>query len=274
MEPRPPQQPPSTAGSARSRASSSRLSTMSRQNLEGLQGRSKITSLIEIKVQMDATASGKALSKGARSRLHKEAKKQAIAVFAAAAVDVDSLPSKMGPMCFRPGVLAPELASAIADAAVATAAAIAKPPAPAPPAPVPEEVEEVEEPEEQDEPKKPYSHERRLPNINVAGKPMTLETMICEKAAQKGGGGKHQLRKMFRVFDPDGSGIVTAQQVDAFLRFNNIKVNKESLSRFFVKWAANKKPNGTGTQSMGGGGYSVRALESIMMKLGRFTGRR
>jgi hypothetical protein len=28
------------------------------QNLEGMQGRAKITNLIEIKVQMDATASG------------------------------------------------------------------------------------------------------------------------------------------------------------------------------------------------------------------------
>ena len=71
--PAPPQTPRSDAGSVRSRGSS-RLSQASRQNLEGLQGRQKIASLIEIKVQMDCTASGQGLSKGARSRLHKAAK--------------------------------------------------------------------------------------------------------------------------------------------------------------------------------------------------------
>ena len=72
--------------------------------------------------------------KGALSRLHKEAKKQAATVFAAAVVDVDNLPPKMSPSCFRPGVLSPELASAISDAAVATAQAIVKAPTPALPA--------------------------------------------------------------------------------------------------------------------------------------------
>jgi hypothetical protein len=233
----PPPRPPSDAGSARSRGSS-RLSAASRQNLEGLQGRSKITSLIEIKVQMDATESGRALSKGARSRMHKVAKQQASAVFAAAVVDVDSLPAKMGPGCFRPGVLDPELASAIADAAAATAEAIAKAPTPAPPTPVPEEPEEPEEPPEDGD--KVYARERRLPHINVAGKPTPLETMIRDKVSQRGGGGGHQLRKMFRVFDTDGTGTVTAQEMDAFLRYNNIKVNKHSLAKFFEMWAADR----------------------------------
>lgn len=58
VRPMPPQGPPSTAGSVRSRGSS-RLSAASRENLEGMQGRAKITSLIEIKVQMDAKANGK-----------------------------------------------------------------------------------------------------------------------------------------------------------------------------------------------------------------------
>lgn len=212
---------------------------MSRQNLEGLQGRSKISSLIEIKVQMDATARGKVLSKGALSRMHKVAKKQAAAVFAAAVVDVEALPQKMGPGCFRPGVLPPELASAIADAAVVTAEAIAHAPTPVPS--VPEEPEEPENPAEDPvEAKKMYSHEKRLPKINVAGKPIPLETMIRDKVSQKGGGGGHQLRKMFRVFDTDGTGTVTAEEMDAFLRYNNIKVNKESLSRFFEHWATEK----------------------------------
>lgn len=212
-------------------------------------------------------AIGKGLSKGALSRMHKVAKKQSTAVFAAAAVDVDRLPAKMGPGCFRPGVLPAELANAIADAAVATAEVIAKAPTPALPAPVPEETEEPEEPNESTEAEtanQPYSHARRLPNINVAGKPIALETMIRDKVAQQGGGGGHQLRKMFRVFDKDGTGKITAEEMDAFLRHHNIKINKESLSRFFEMWAteqtaAHMRIQGTEDDDRS----SVRALELI-----------
>ena len=241
MVARPPQTPRSDAGSVAGSESrgSSRLSVASRSNLEGLQGRQKITTLIEIKVQMDATASGKSLGKHARHRLHKTAKHQAHGVLAECHMDLDGLPGKMGPGCFRPGSMPAQLAAAISEAAVITALAINAPPPPTTPAPIEEDPEPIAAPEP--EPSKIFERERRLPAINVAGKMVPLETVIRDKVMARGGGGAHQLRKMFQVFDTDGTGTVTAIEMDCFLRHNNIKINNKSLAKFFETWASERQ---------------------------------
>lgn len=194
--------------------------------------------------QLDYKACGRALGPKARARLHRAAKQQAASL--ANSVDgssaLESLPSKVSAAAFRPGVLAPQLLDVITEAAAACCSLMSAPPTPMPdwdqgvsaaPAPGTEPIAE------ESSNVSPLA-KKRLPNINVAGKPIPLEKLIQDKVGQRGAGGAHQLRKMFQAFDLDGSGTVSIDEMDRFLRSNNIKVHKETLSKFFDTWAGDK----------------------------------
>jgi Ca2+-binding EF-hand superfamily protein len=228
MTPRPPQRP-SGGASARS----------SRENLAGNQQRAKLCSLIELRAQLDFKASGRTLGPKARARLHRAAKQQAASL--ANTVDgaeaLDALPDKVSAAAFRPGALDAKLVDLITEAAAACGTLMSAPPtpmptweaaAPAPPPAIPEQQAANQ------------FVQKRLPQINVAGKAVPLEKLIQDKVMQCGAGGAHQLRKMFQAFDLDGSGTVSIDEMDRFLRSNNIKVNKETLSKFFDTWAGDK----------------------------------
>lgn len=192
--------------------------------------------------QLDYKANGRTLGPKARARLHRAAKQQAASL--ANSVDgssaLESLPNKVNAAAFRPGVLAPQLLDVITEAAAACGSLMSAPPTPMPDwdqsvsaAPAPESIAE-------ESPSANAHGKKRLPNINVAGKPIPLEKLIQDKVTQRGAGGAHQLRKMFQAFDLDGSGLVSIDEMDRFLRSNNIKVHKETLSKFFDTWAGDE----------------------------------
>eukprot|EP01043_Picozoa_sp_COSAG02_P021527 COSAG02_NODE_1095_length_14602_cov_33.808867_13_plen_385_part_01 len=192
--------------------------------------------------QLDYKASGRTLGPKARARLHRAAKQQAASL--ANSVDgtsaLDGLPVKVNAAAFRPGVLPPQLLDVVTQAAAACGSLMSAPPTPMPDwdqgvsaEPAPESIPE-------NAPTKSPFGRKRLPNINVAGKSIALEKLIQDKVTQRGEGGAHQLRKMFQKFDVDGSGYVAVPEMDRFLRSINIKVNKETLTKFFDTWAGDK----------------------------------
>ena len=203
VTPRPPPKgsPRTSGGSARS----------SRESLEGSQARAKLCSLIELRAQLDAKAGGRGFGPKARARLHRAAKQQAASLLNT--VDgssaVDSLPNKITAAVFRPGVMDPRLLDLITEAAGACSVLMSAPPTPMPdwsePAPATTKLKQVAE----DTPENPFIR-KRLPEINVAGKPVPLEKLIQDKVMARGAGGAHQLRKMFQAFDLDGSGTVSS----------------------------------------------------------------
>ena len=82
----------------------------------------------------------------------------------------------------------------------------------------------------------PRRRHRRLPPVHVAGRPLTLETLLRDKIMQKGAGGANQLRKAFKLFDQDLSGEISIPEFKAFLESVHVKVNGETMQRFFDKW--------------------------------------
>ena len=231
LAPRPPAARPSGGSSARS----------SRESLELTQQMAKLCSLIELRAQLDWKANGRALGPKARSRLHRAATQQAASL--ANSVDgraaLDGLPKKVSAAAFRPGALDPMLLDLITEAASACGSQMSAPPTPMPhwdvgvsAAPVPETIAE-------EEPINPFAR-KRLPMMSDAGKPVALEKLIQDKVTQRGAGGAHQLRKMFKKFDRDGTGTVGLEEMDHFLRSINIKVHKDTLAKFFETWAGDK----------------------------------
>lgn len=195
--------------------------------------------------QLDYKASGRTLGPKARARLHRAAKQQAASLANSmdGASALDSLPNKVNAAAFRPGVLPPQLLDMVTEAAAACDSLMSAPPTPMPDWDQGVSAEPAPEPIPEDAPAAPAENpfgRKRLPNINVAGKSVPLEKLIQDKVTQRGEGGAHQLRKMFQKFDVDGSGYVAVPEMDRFLRSINIKVNKETLTKFFDTWAGEK----------------------------------
>ena len=227
--------PPSTSSRASSYTGSV-LSAASRASLEGSLAASRLASLIEIKAQLDAKARGASLGPKARSRLHRAAKQQAKGILAISAVPAAALPKKPNIADFRTGKLDPVLLEAVSVAAEDCAAMMS-----AAPTPIPEEAAAAEPleatPEPTLQPQPPKPREKRLPKINVAGKLIPLETLIRDKVYGRGKSGANQLRKMFKTFDLDENGRITMDEMDRFLRKNNIKMNRATLDEFYDQWA-------------------------------------
>ena len=241
--PKPPiARPPSSSASVRSHGSA--RSASSRRSLQHNLAQGRLTTLVQIKAQMEAKQRGQSLGPKARMRLHRAAKQQAVALLGQALVDEEQLPSKPGPGDFRPGALPPAVAEAIAEAAsecVAAAAAAATPiPEGAPQPPPAAAAKPTPPPTPRSSAAESEVRKRRLPNINVSGKLLPLETLIQDKVQQYGQGGAHQLRKMFQAFDVDGTGLITVQEFDRFLKLNNIKMSRGTLENFFEMWAGEK----------------------------------
>ena len=226
--------PPSTSSRANSYTVSVR-SAASRASLEGSLAASRLASLIEIKAQVDAKARGASLGRKARSRLHRAAKQQAKGILAISAVPAAALPKKPNIADFRTGKLDPVLLEAVSVAAEDCAAMMSAAPTPIPEEAAAEPLEETPEPTLQPQPPKP--REKRLPKINVAGKLIPLETLIRDKVYGRGKSGANQLRRMFKTFDLDENGRITMDEMDRFLRKNNIKMNRATLDKFYDQWA-------------------------------------
>ena len=230
---------PSPPASARSNASV--RSAASYRKLENHHATQKLTDLIVMKVQIDAAKTKTKIPPKSKSQLLKLAGAEAAKVVASGGVELSSLPKQI-----RAGFLLknqdPSLAATIESAAAACAAGLAelaskqaatseepKPTAVATPPAL--------------EVGLPATHpkfQRRLPPVSVAGRPVKLEQLIRDKIMQRGHGGAGQLRKAFRVFDTDGSGQITVDEMDAFLKSINIKVAPKTLYRFFELWASEK----------------------------------
>ena len=240
--PKPPiARPPSSSASVRSHGSG--RSASSRRSLQHNLAQGRLTTLVQIKAQMEAKQRGQSLGPKARMRLHRAAKQQAVALLGQALVDEEQLPSKPGPGDFRPGALPPAIAEAIAEAAsecVAAAAAAATPIPEGAPQPPGAAAKPTPPPTPRSSAAESEVRKRRLPNINVSGKLLPLETLIQDKVQQYGQGGAHQLRKMFQAFDVDGTGLITVQEFDRFLKLNNIRMNRGTLENFFEMWAGEK----------------------------------
>ena len=213
-------------GSARSAASYKRL--------ESRHATDKLGSLISMQAQMDAKGAGKRLSPAVKQRLMRLAADEAKSLVSSGAVKLSELPSKV-----RPGFLnsaTGDLAAEIQGAAARVLSGLvaeAKPEAP---------LLSVEEDKDvlivdTAQPKLHSKFQRRLPPVSVAGKQIALETVIRDKIQQRGQGGAHQLRKAFSVIDREGTGEITCQEMDSFLRSINIKVNEKTLWNFFELWA-------------------------------------
>lgn len=224
---------PTPPASARSGASV--RSAASYRKLESRHATQKLADLISMKVQMDASKAKTKIPAKAKTQLLKLAGVEAAKAVDSGAVQLSSLPKQI-----RAGFLLknqdPALAAAIEGGAAACVAGLAaqatkKPTAPVqattPPAP------ELETPVPATHPK----FERRLPPVSVAGKPVPLEQLIRDKIMQRGRGGAHQLRKAFQVFDADGNGLISVDEMEVFLKSINIKVARKTLYRFFELWA-------------------------------------
>ena len=227
---------PSPPASARSNASV--RSAASYRKLESRHATQKLADLIAMKVQIDAAETKTNIPPKSKSKLLKLAGAEAAKVVASGDVELSSLPKQI-----RAGFLLKNqdlaLAAVIEGAAAVCAAGLAElaskqaaPPEPTP-TPTPPTLEVS----------LPATHpkfQRRLPPVSVAGRPVQLEQLIRDKIMQRGHGGAGQLRKAFRVFDMDGSGQITVDEMDAFLRSINIKVAPKTLYRFFEVWASEK----------------------------------
>ena len=240
--------PPSTSSRASSYTGSV-LSAASRASLEGSLAASRLASLIEIKAQVDAKARGASLGRKARSRLHRAAKQQAKGILAISAVPAAVLPKKPNIADFRTGKLDPVLLEAVSVAAEDCAAMMSAAPTPIPEEAAAEPLEETPEPTLQPQPPKP--REKRLPKINVAGKLIPLETLIRDKVYGRGKSGANQLRRMFKTFDLDENGRITMDEMDRFLRKNNIKMNRATLDEFCESSAALELLNPLSARSAG-----------------------
>ena len=226
----PPKGSPRSSGSARS----------SRESLEHSQAKTKLCFLIELRAQLDAKAVGHGFGPKARSRLHGAAKAQAADLLNhvdGRLVDTE-MPAKVTAAVFRPDVMDPYLLNMITEAAAACSTLMSAPPTPMPDWSEPPPTTKLEQVQEHTV-ANPFVR-KRLPEINVAGKPVPLEKLIQDKVMARGAGGAHQLRKMFQAFDLDGSGTVSVEEMDRFLRSNNIKINASTLSTFFDTWAGDK----------------------------------
>ena len=241
--------PPSTSSRANSYTVSVR-SAASRASLEGSLAASRLASLIEIKAQLDAKARGARLGPKARSRLDRAAKQQAKGILAISAVPAAALPKKEPNIGdFRTGKLDPALLEAVSVAAEDCAAMMSAAPTPIPEEAAAEPLEETPEPTLQPQPPKP--REKRLPKINVAGKLIPLETLIRDKVYGRGKSGANQLRRMFKTFDLDENGRITMDEMDRFLRKNNIKMNRATLDEFCESSAALELLNPLSARSAG-----------------------
>ena len=230
---------PTPPGSARSaRSGTSVRSAASYRKLENRHATQKLADLIVMQVQMESAAARKKLGRKAKAALIRIANGEAKARVSDGSVNIATLPSRV-----RAGFLMqnpdPVLAAAIDASVAACKEAMAAAPAPAPaPAAVdvqPNATLEVELPGGV-HPK----FQRRLPPVNVAGKPIPLEQLIRDKIMQRGMGGAHQLRKAFQVFDADGNGLISVDEMEVFLKSINLKVARTTLCKFFEIWAGEK----------------------------------
>lgn len=227
---------PTPPASARSGASF--RSAASYRKLESRHATQKLADLIAMKVQMDAGKAKTKIPAKSKTQLLKFAGVEAAKAVDSGAVELSSLPKQI-----RAGFLLNiqdlALAAAIEGGAAACVAGLAaaqasKTAATALQAPKPPAELAVETPA------LPSTHpkfQRRLPPVSVAGRPVLLEQLIRDKIMQRGRGGAHQLRKAFQVFDADGNGLISVDEMEVFLKSINIKVARKTLYRFFELWA-------------------------------------
>ena len=203
------------------RSVGSARSANSYRRLEAQQAKDRLKNLIMIKVQMDATQKGKKLGNSNRNRLANLAEKEATKLVSSGAV-AGLLPARFKPGFFESCTDTTLLANISAAAGVCMEALMVKPakqafvPAPPPKPAAAAAAEEAATIASMDA----VQHEKHLPAINVAGKPTRLEQLIRDKIMQRGHGGAHQLRKAFKVFDQDGSGLISLPEMNRFLGDN------------------------------------------------------
>lgn len=229
---------PTPPASARSNASV--RSAASYRKLESRHATQKLADLISMKVQMDATMAKTKIPARSKTELMKLASDEAAKAVNSGSVQLNALPKQI-----RAGFLLrntdASLAAAVeagaeacVDALADSAAARAAPT----PAPVANNVALEVDPAAKD--KTHPKFQRRLPPVNVAGRQVPLELLIRDKIMQRGRGGAHQLRKAFQVFDADGNGLISVDEMEVFLNSINIKVARKTLYRFFELWASDK----------------------------------
>ena len=228
--------PPSSA-----RSNASVRSAASYRKLESRHATQKLADLISMKVQMDATQSKTKIPAKSKTALLKLAGVEAAKAVDSGAVALNSLPKQI-----RAGFLLKNsdeaLAAVIEGGAAACMAGLAELAVPKAAAAMPEEPVKKPKPtvDMEVDPKLHPKFQRRLPPVNVAGRPVPLEQLIRDKIMQRGRGGAHQLRKAFQVFDADGNGLISVDEMEVFLKSINIKVGRKTLYRFFELWASEK----------------------------------